>query len=329
MSLTNAEYNLIMREYEKKQAYDEREFIERRDLVYKNYPALKEIDHRISRTGVFYTKKYIDGDSNAQNEMRAELDRLNSEKARILAENNLPSDVLEKHFTCPDCQDTGFIGNKQCHCFIQAEIDLCFSQNRLSEWFDEHTFKKFDFKYYPDEPVEENSNTTYYSMAKHAFEKTKAFAENIISGRKKEANNIVLFGAPGTGKTFLTHCVAGELIRNEKTCIYLTSPQLFDIMRNFTLDHENKTEFTSLFTSDLLIIDDLGAENVSSFVISGLFRILNERSLQKAPVMISTNLSLKELQSTYTERIFSRLAGSSDFLQLAANDIRLQKKLEN
>lgn len=166
-------------------------------------------------------------------------------------------------------------------------------------------------------------------MAKHALEKAKSFAANIIEGNKKELNNIVLFGATGTGKTFLTHCVAGELIRHEKSCIYITSPQLFDIMRDFSFDHENRNEFNSLFSSDLLIIDDLGAENTSNFVISGLFRILNERSLQKAPVMISTNLSLKELQSTYTERIISRLVGSSDFLQLAANDIRLQKKLEN
>lgn len=79
MSLTNAEYNQIMREYEKKQAYDEREFIVRRDSVYQNYPALKEIDHKISNLGVFYTKKYISGDLHARDEMHAELDRLNSE----------------------------------------------------------------------------------------------------------------------------------------------------------------------------------------------------------------------------------------------------------
>jgi len=329
MSLTNAEYNQIMREYEKKQAYDEREFIVRRDSVYQNYPALKEIDHKISNLGVFYTKKYISGDLHARDEMHAELDRLNSEKSKFLQENSLPDDILEKHYSCPDCEDTGFIGNKPCHCFIQAEIDLCFSQNRLSDWFTEHTFDNFCLDYYLKEPLEENSDISYYSMAKHALEKAKSFAANIIEGNKKELNNIVLFGATGTGKTFLTHCVAGELIRHEKSCIYITSPQLFDIMRDFSFNHENRNEFNSLFSSDLLIIDDLGAENTSNFVISGLFRILNERSLQKAPVMISTNLSLKELQSTYTERIISRLVGSSDFLQLAANDIRLQKKLEN
>lgn len=328
MPLTNSQYNAIMREYEKKQAFDERDFIERRDLVYKKIPEIRALDHEVSRLGALYSEKFILGEKNAHEELLEKYKEIEEKKALLLNKYDLSENFLEKHYSCNDCKDTGFIDGRPCHCFIQAEIDLYFSQNRLSEWFSEHTFNSFSLEYYSKTPHEENAEISDYSLAKHALSKTMDFSKKIISGNGDNVNNIVIFGGTGTGKTFLTHCVAGELIRHGKSCIYLTSPQLFDIISSFSFEHEGKNDFNSLFTSDLLIIDDLGAENVNSFVISGLFRVLNERSLSKKPVLISTNLSIKELQSIYTERIFSRIVGSSDFLQLSANDIRLQKKFE-
>ena len=81
-----------------------------------------------------------------------------------------------------------------------------------------------------------------------------------------------------------------------------------------------------IFTCDLLIIDDLGTENVNSFVASRLFDILNERDLRRKSTVISTNLSFEELGGRYTERNFSRIFGNYIILHPDVQDIRIRKR---
>ena len=80
--------------------------------------------------------------------------------------------------------------------------------------------------------------------------------------------------------------------------------------------------YQDIYDCDLLIIDDLGTELINDFTISQLFTCLNERSLRKKSVIISTNLSLKELRDYYSERIFSRIVGNFLFCKMTGPDIR-------
>ncbi len=77
---------------------------------------------------------------------------------------------------------------------------------------------------------------------------------------------------------------------------------------------------------DLLIIDDLGTEFSTAFTSSELFDILNTRLISKKPVIISTNLSVSELQNMYSERITSRIIGQYKVMKFFGKDIRLIKK---
>ena len=65
--------------------------------------------------------------------------------------------------------------------------------------------------------------------------------------------------------------------------------------------------YDSLFTADLLIIDDLGTELTNSFTNSQLFNIVNSRMIDGKKMIISTNLSPRELSAVYGDRIFSRI----------------------
>ena len=111
--------------------------------------------------------------------------------------------------------------------------------------------------------------------------------------------------------------------------IYRIGSQLFDILgsREFDTDPEKRQAGALLDECELLIIDDLGTELTNSFTVSQLFICLNDRILQKKSTIISTNLSLNEIKSIYSERTFSRISSNYRLLKLAGDDIRIKKKL--
>ena len=87
------------------------------------------------------------------------------------------------------------------------------------------------------------------------------------------------------------------------------------------------TDEELIYDCDLLIIDDLGTERNTDFVVSQLFVCLNDRILNRKSTIISTNLTLEEIKTNYTERTFSRISNHYKILRLAGDDIRIQKKL--
>ena len=119
--------------------------------------------------------------------------------------------------------------------------------------------------------------------------------------------NLVIYGSTGTGKTFLTHCITGEVMDAGKTCIYLTAAEFVDVAEQAEFKHQPE-DFRNCFTCDLLVIDDLGTELV-----------LNRKS-----TVISTNLMLDQLQTTYSDRTFSRLGGNYKFIRLVGADHRVE-----
>ena len=144
-------------------------------------------------------------------------------------------------------------------------------------------------------------------------------------------DNLIFYGPTGVGKTFLTHCIAKELLDSGHTVVYLTSLQLFDILEKgrFGKDEESeqiRTKTDYLIHSDLLIIDDLGTELSNSFTTSQLFLCLNERILRKKSTIISTNLGMNQIADIYSERVLSRISSNYTLLKLFGADIRILKR---
>ena len=73
---------------------------------------------------------------------------LSKRRSEILTSAGYPSDYLQMTYRCPDCQDTGYIGTKKCHCFRQATLDLLYAQSNLKELLKEETFSAFSLDYY-------------------------------------------------------------------------------------------------------------------------------------------------------------------------------------
>lgn len=324
MPLTNAQYDAIMRSYDARQVKHNYEKQKRQNEVYAKVPSLKTIDASIASCSVAHAKKLFDGDENALTMLKQKLAEYRRQKKSLLEEIGLTEDYFTPPFVCADCKDTGFIGTKQCHCFTQAAIDMIYTQSNLQDILKTENFHSFSFDYYSDAKTNPATGMTALATAKDAVTKCLKFIKNFDSS----FSNLCLYGDTGTGKTFLSNCVAKELLDSGHSVIYFTAFQLFDIFSKGVFEKEEEALFVhkNIFDCDLLIIDDLGTELTNSFTTSQLFLCLNERILRRKSTIISTNLGVNQLADIYSERVLSRIISNYTLLNLFGDDIRILKR---
>ena len=220
-----------------------------------------------------------------------------------------------------------WIRDRKCHCFRQAEIDLLYMQSNLRESLKTEHFGAFSLSYYSDKRTDPVTGLSAAATAQRTYEECRRFVREFDD----RFENLFLYGDTGLGKTFLSHCVAKELLESAHSVIYFSSFRLFELFADSAFGRSSASEAGELeqhiFSCDLLIIDDLGTELVNSFVSSQLFHVLNERIMRRKSTLISTNLTLATFADTYSERVFSRISSNYTMLKLIGDDIRIQKKI--
>lgn len=317
MSLTNAQYDQILHQYEMKQLHNRREAERKLAYVYDHIPGYRDLDDSVAALSVAQGKKLLSGDEDAMEDLRDILAELSGRKAQLLEDAGLPADYLEPVYECPDCKDTGYIDGQKCHCFKQAMITLLYEQSNIQEMLRTENFHALSYEYYEGEDL---------SRFKNAVKTCQNFIKNFNS----DYHNLFFYGTVGTGKSFLSGCVAKELIESGHSVIYFSATGLFDLLSKNSFDYKNRDElrdtYADLYQCDLLIVDDLGTELTNQFVTSQLFALLNERHMGKKATIISTNLSLEELRNRYSDRIFSRITSNYEICKLSGQDIRMYKK---
>lgn len=317
MALNNSQYDTMIRSYEEKQNKSRHLLEERTAYVYSHVEGYEALCDSISSISVAQGKKLLSGDEGALSELRARLKDLTAKKAQLLLEAGFPEDYLTPVYSCNDCKDTGYVNGKKCHCFKQAVIELLYEQSGIRTMLAAENFSTLSYKFYEGEDLE---------RFKSAVETSKKFIKNFNSGY----HNLFFYGTVGTGKSFLSGCVAKELIENGHSVIYFSASGLFDTLSKYKFDYKNTENlhkiYEDLFQCDLLIIDDLGTEYTNNIINSELFSMINERHLQKRSTVISTNLSLEDFRNRYSDRIFSRITSNYDICKLTGPDIRMYKK---
>lgn len=329
-------HNIIAREYEKrrKQSADIAE--QRKTELYAKIPRLLEIDDKINQLGIKYNRLILSSKGDTAMllaKLEQSMNSLSNEKSELLKNNGLGIELFKPQYQCDKCCDTGFIsdttGFQRCSCYRQQIISHLFKASNISLKGDE-CFDTFNDLLYPDE-VDQPKYGIAISPRENINNIKKAcieFTKHIDDINQK---NLFFSGRTGVGKTFLSFCIARELINQGRTVLYLTSPMLFDIiteykMKAFKEDTFNDDRYQSIFSVELLIIDDLGTEPLSDARYAELLNILNTRqardSVSACKTIISTNMSPKKLFELYSERITSRINGLFDRLLLAGKDIR-------
>ncbi len=145
---------------------------------------------------------------------------------------------------------------------------------------------------------------TFYANENQAtaFARAREYADNPVGW-------FVLLGGVGAGKTHLAAAIGNRRLELGQPAVFIVVPDLLDHLRS-TFAPKSETGFDELFqsvrTAPLLILDDLGAQNTSSWAAEKLFQILNHRSLERLCTVITSNQRLHEMHGG--DRLASRIA---------------------
>lgn len=332
MSGHNEHYNAIQRLYDARQLNNQRAYEQRLQEAYRLSPELEALDRQQVSGSVQRIKAAIEknGATSTEN-VTIPTEGYRAKRAKLLTDVGLSEDYLEMQYQCPLCRDTGYVEGKRCKCFQAAYINLLYRDSALRGALDRENFDSFSYDYYANDIQDPLTGLTPYQNIKTAVATAKDFIAQ-FDASAEDCRNLIVLGNTGVGKTFLTNCIARELINAGYGVVYLSANELLSILedykfrRNTAADTDSVYErYTTALESDLLIIDDLGTEQVNNFSVTQLFNLLNTRQLRRRSTIISTNLSMQNIKQTYSERIFSRIASSYDLIRLFGEDIRLKK----
>ncbi len=295
--------------------------------VYDSIPEYKELDLELKN---IYKQLIISISSNGEENIKfskKDIETVIDRKKKLLMEYSYPLDYIENVFDCHLCKDSGYIKNKgQCICYKNKVSKKLMELSKLDSKLEEENFETYILDHYSKEK-DPNTGLIPYDVASKIFNYAKKAVGN--SSNKKE--NMYIYGTVGVGKTFLLNAIAKDVLDNNLSVIYLPSQELFNIINAFKFQnsyHElaNQSYYDFLCNCDYLLIDDLGTEASTSITQSEFFYILDLRMRTNKATVITSNLNLRNLEDTYSQRISSRISGDFRLLNLIGNDIRKIKK---
>lgn len=237
--------------------------------------------------------------------------------------------------TCPHCHDRGIIivdNNTAvpCNCVKQKSTQKKFKSAKLPKDMLKATFSSFKFNYYSKESMV--GQRSHYQLAKMAFDAAMEFVGRSLE--KTEADGLYITGPVGSGKTFLACCIANALLEGGREVLFLVVPDLLDEIKA-TYDYQQQTAYSEQDLLDtarkveLLILDDLGAHNYTEWVRNKIYSIINYRVNHQLPTIITSNISLEDLDNFLGERTTSRIFQMcKGYLLTVDNDIRYLKRQE-
>ena len=284
-------------------------------------PEIAKIEQEMAQCGTGVIKALaLGGDSKEYIDVLSEKS-LEAQRKRkdALKKAGFPEDYLEVRYTCSKCRDTGFVGGYYCDCYKQLIKDTAKNELAAPSQIKKCTFDLFDVSVYPDiedEVLEMSQREHMTNVLNYCRDYAKYFT--------KSADGLIMLGKTGLGKTHLSLAIASKVIDKGYNVYYGSVPS---VMNKLEKEHFGKaTNEESLLDeiceSDLLILDDLGAEFSTQFTVAQLYNILNTRMINNLPTIISTNLNMREIEEKYSQRVASRIVGNFNPIQFCGRDVR-------
>lgn len=332
--MSNSTLKNLLKEYEQKRMSALLDLDRRKQELYSSNKRLEEIESELNSFALNTAKSILSGpdEQNSVVNLKEKIDTLKNEKEKILMDLNINENFFKPHFECSLCEDTGYIRDgynfSLCNCIKQKLFDIEYNKSNISNLKNDN-FNNFNIDLYSNSVNESvySSNISPRDNIRNIKDIALGFIENFDNADEK---NLLFLGNTGLGKTFLSNCIANELLKKGKTVLYQTAPVMLDTIIDYRFNKNTTSSiYENILDVDLLIIDDLGTECMNSMKFSELFNVINTRLLnqnnQITKTIISTNLNLKELSEKYDERIFSRFVGYYNICRFFGDDIRFKK----
>jgi DNA replication protein DnaC len=233
-------------------------------------------------------------------------------------------DYLEPHYSCKLCGDTGYVDGRMCDCMKKLLRTEAYHRLNTLTPLSLSTFESFSLNYYPDTAGENGSKSPRSVMASVLNN-----CKNYAAGFSLSSPNLIMQGGTGLGKTHLSLAIANTAIQKGFGVVYCSVNNIITKLEREHFGRDDGDTDRMLLECDLLILDDLGTEFKSSFSSAEIYNIVNTRLMSQKPTIISTNLSIQELQDRYTERFASRIMGNYVRVTFCGRDNRLQKLMRN
>lgn len=331
--MSNEILNNLLKEYDQKRIKAELDLDKRKENLYSSIPRLKQIEDELNNYAINTAKNLLLNNNLSLENLHNKIENLKKERNTILLKNNLPLNYLKPIYECNICNDTGYIlknnyKTELCNCLKQKLLNISYNKSNMSN-LDKENFNTFNENLFSDE-VDISKYKLNISPRRNIINIKEKCIEFVQNFEDLEQKNLLFTGNTGLGKTFMTNCIANELLKKGKTVLYQTAPVLLDTIIDNKLNKQKDEHFyKNVLEVDLLIIDDLGTECMNSMKLSELFTIINTRLLnlnsRSTKTIISTNLSLNNIFSNYEERIGSRIAGFYDIYYFFGDDLRFKK----
>lgn len=311
-------------------AKNQAEQLFRQQTVYARVPEIGDIDRRLRGHMAELVRLTIGrGPDMAEkiNSIREENLDLQMRRAELLTEYGFGSDYLDEIVSCPLCRDTGLYNGGVCSCLEKLyNAELTKELGTLMRRGDE-SFEKFDLNLYPAEYDPVQQLVPREKMQK-TFNICKQYAESFSSA----SPNLLFRGGTGLGKTYLSACIARVVAQRGFSVCYESAAAALECyeISKFSRDSEEgeaaSVRIRRMESCDLLILDDLGTEMLTSMSQSALYTLINNRLVSGRPTIISTNCSEDELHKKYNPQIASRVLGEFLCLPFVGQDIRRMRK---
>ena len=300
------------------------------DRVYARIPRVREIDGELRSHMARLVRLTLSKPADLREQIEAleqENLALQMQRAELLVEHGWGADYLDEIVSCPICHDTGMHEGHPCQCLEKLyNKELTKELGGLLRHGDER-FERFDLTLYSAQPDPVHGVVPREVMAMN-LSICKRFAENFPDVKV----NLLMQGGSGLGKTYLSACIARVVAEKGCSVCYDSAAAALEAFerQKFSRDPAEAeaadVRAKRMLSCDLMILDDLGTEMITSLSVSALYTLLNTRLVSGRRTIISTNCPDEELRRKYTSQICSRLAGEFRPLPFSGEDIRLMKK---